>query len=300
MVASTNESITVYMSSIFLPTKKPARHIISPWKVGGHDSGSSAAATYAKHKADIAVKSQMQSASEVEKKVADLQERGMEEVASTGVSTADELESEVEDKDLEFSSFVPSSSAALPSASTRKAPKGPKLSVGGPKETDPKRRRMDCWDALGRMVPPAPGAASSAAAPAVVGKPEATASKDKIDKVANLFEVKKSSFIDDALWEGKIRQRAFEQLSRQLEEGANKVIADPQGEDLAREMLDFPESALKKFQVFQKLKKNPQSAVNTLEDAELKVMENISPALLSRIFIHIGVALLKNFEEGFG
>jgi hypothetical protein len=159
---------------------------------------------------------------------------------------------------------------------------------------------MDCWDALGRMVPPAPGAASSAAAPAVVGKPEATASKDKIDKVANLFEVKKSSFIDDALWEGKIRQRAFEQLSRQLEEGANKVIADPQGEDLAREMLDFPESALKKFQVFQKLKKNPQSAVNTLEDAELKVMENISPALLSRIFIHIGVALLKNFEEGFG
>jgi hypothetical protein len=242
----------------------------------------------------------MQSASEVEKKVADLQERGMEEVASTGVSTADELESEVEDKDLEFSSFVPSSSAALPSASTRKAPKGPKLSVGGPKETDPKRRRMDCWDALGRMVPPAPGAASSAAAPAVVGKPEATASKDKIDKVANLFEVKKSSFSDDALWEGKIRQRAFEQLSRQLEEGANKVIADPQGEDLAREMLDFPESALKKFQVFQKLKKNPQSAVNTLEDAELKVMENISPALLSRIFIHIGVALLKNFEEGFG
>ena len=190
----------------------------------------SAAATYAKHKADIdAVKSQMQSASEVEKKVADLQERGMEEVASTGVSTADELESEVEDKDLEFSSFVPSSSAALPSASTRKAPKGPKQSVGGPKETDPKRRRLDCWDALGRMVPPAPGAASSAAAPAVVGKPEATASKDKIDKVANLLEAKQSSFSDDALWEGKIRQRAFEQLSRQLEEGANKVIADPQG-----------------------------------------------------------------------
>ena len=157
---------------------------------------------------------------------------------------------------------------------------------------------MDCWDALGRMVPPAPGATSSAAAPAVVGKPEATASKDKIDKVANLFEVKKSSFSDDVLWEGKIRQRAFEQLSRQLEEG--EVIADPHGEELAREMLDFPESASQKFQVFQKLKKNPQSAVNTLEDAELKVMENISPALLSRIFIHIGVGLLKNFEEGFG
>ena len=255
-----------------------------------HESGRAAAETYAKKRADIIeINRACMIESDVKARVAQHREVTMKGSDADSKSVVSSMEEDSEDDmDMSFASYLPASSSA---AAPKKASKVKSQASGATPAVEFKRRRT--------LDPPIPGP-SPFAAPCGMTGPEAEpddaqAESDKVKKAKALLDNKKIAFSDDAIWEGKSRPRAFTAMAKALEDGANKIIGE--NEDLARVMLEFPETATVKADIFQKIKKDTKSNVQSFDPQEECVLRQLSPPLLSKIFVSIGAALLKDFEE---
>ena len=210
-----------------------------------------------------------------------------EDSKSAAASTAaEEVESDHDDTDLQFSSFLP----AEPVGNGKNTQGHGKLSNQTPGQSEAKKRR----------VSEAPSAAlrpqEAAAAGIPASSPATSAYKsEKVKKATALFTSKQEAFSDNLLWEGKVRARNFAAMVKAMEDGADKIIGED--EKLAKEMLEFPESAQVKFDLFTKLKKDPKTAINSLSDLELKTLGKVGAPLLSRMFVHIASCLIKEAED---
>ena len=255
-----------------------------------HESGAAAAAAFAKHKSDIeGIAAHTQTIAEVQKKVKDFQEKSMgDEAASIGGTTADDC-SEGED-DMQFSSYAPT-------AITKNRNNRRKLNEATTESE--KRRRFSVFSL---------GAGGGSNGNTDTEEPELSGSgevgggdvvSDKVAKVLLAWDQKQEAFSDAALWEGKIKQRAFTSLSKALEDGANKIIGEESErcQIAAKNMLDFTDKVKAKFDLCQKLKKNVRSSVADLSDADQALLTTLQPQLINKIIVYCCSQLLKDVED---
>ncbi len=236
------------------------------------------------------------------KKIADYQAREKEEVSSVGVSTATEEDELEHDDDMEFSSYVvpngPSSSKKAPPSRVRD-------------DQFPKRRRTTHLPSAGLSEMPLPELGPInpfkddflGADPTPFPEPPKRTSKaeDKSAKVIKMYNDKKAAFSDEILFEGKLKSRAFPALQKSVEQGANQIVGGAEYADLAKEMLEFPDTVTAKWNLFQKLAKQKLTDVlTTLEETELDLMATLRSSLVSKVILAVAGGLLKDIEDMLG
>ena len=277
-----------------------------PSQVSKHDSGSAAAKSHAKQVQDIhSIRKQAMSKADVAKRLAAAKE---DDQKSLAVSTGSEGDTELDEFDLGFSSFAPPCGAATGQSgpAPKRAPKLTRDNVAAASLDNQSKRR--------RTAEPAGSAPAAAAAEGRFAKraslpmvppfsdvsdaPASAGENAKVTKSRTTFVTKKAGFSDELLWEGKMRARAFPSLSKGCEDLASKIIAEPcGGAELAQEILDFPDAAQLKFDIFVQMKKDSAFSLGELSDDQLKMLQNLHPSLLSKIIMHVGGLFLKDIEE---
>lgn len=215
-----------------------------------------------------------------------------------------------EDEDMGFHTFLPSM-LSLASAKTRAkrpmpVPPMPQASAGG----EGKLRKVSKPGSAPSSLPSTP--ASSALGirtPEPLepepqepeAKPRDKKSMEKLKKAREFIDAKKKAFSDENLWEGKMKSRAFQSLSTQMEQNAHKIRGidtdEPEVDFLVELMLDFSEKVNAKYELFQKMKKDPANILGNMESEDLDVFCSLSPALFAKIVIWLGNSLLKNAED---
>lgn len=124
---------------------------------------------------------------------------------------------------------------------------------------------------------------------------------EKIQKVLATWESKQASFDEQILWDGKLKSRVFNGLSKALEDGANKIIGEESEylQGIAKDMLDFTEKAKSKFDLFQKIRKNVRESVVNLTEDDQRILMSLrnGKSLIPKIMMHCCSTLLKEIEE---
>ena len=162
-------------------------------------------------------------------------------------------------------------------------------------ESDQKRRRLSA------MTFPVAGTGVSADRLSTTEEVEPVEMCEGVQKVLATWESKQAAFDEQILWEGKIKARSFNGLSKALEDAANKIIGDDSEylQGIAKDMLDFTEKARAKFDLFAKLKKQVRQNVEALSDEELKILKTLrnGRSLIPKIMMHCCSSLLKEIED---
>lgn len=120
-------------------------------------------------------------------------------------------------------------------------------------------------------------------------------SGDASAKVEKLFEEKKESFSDSALWQGVVKRRAVQIVSKQLDEAAQKLVGVSEFAGLVEKIVNFSDSLLEKFDFFANLKKDTYFCT-ALPDDRAELLATFSPHLVAQILVHVTNAFLKDVE----
>lgn len=260
-------------------------------QVTSHDSGSAAAASHAKFKSDIsAIANLAQSKVEVDKKMAEFHKKKDDESASSVPSCPEEDTSD-QDDDMEFSSFMPVGGGGLLSRKSRPSAA----------ETA-KRRRVEeiaRVSSIGEFQLPLPEEVEEDAPPDIKDVKAGKGNKqaEKIAKVVAMFEKKRAEFDDATLLQGKLRARVFTQLSKQLEDGARKIVAEPEYTEMSKQMLEFAEQAKAKWEMMQKLTKVDAKNATIVTDAELELIAQLRSSVVAKLILACATTLLKDIED---
>ena len=261
-----------------------------------HDSGSAAAASHAKFKSDINTISNLaQSKVEVDKKIADFRKKDDDTACS--VPSGPEEDISDQDDDMQFSSFMP----VVAGGYSKKQPRATEA---------PKRRRtLSPVDSLGPgglaevSLPSDVGLDALIGAPTPVnmadvkGQPKGNKQAEKNAKVVTMFEKKQSDFDDSNLLQGKLRARSFTQLAKQLEEGARKIMAEPEYTDVSKKMLEFADQAKAKWELMQKLTKADVKSATIVTADELNLACTLRSSIVAKLILASASTLLKEIED---
>lgn len=293
-------------------------------QVEHHETGASAASAFAAQRADIeGMRSQMNQAQEVQRKVDQLHRRNLGDDGSMfGSHDIDPSAGDMEedDEDMSFTTFrtalanelvstQPGASGTQESGGKRRKRDVPNLTTSESNNSGSDSRK-GVGHGLLAGVPSSNGSdkkeadsASNPRLPKTKGKGDATkgtpapAPKDKIKKAQETLTTKKAAFSDHTLWEGKLKSRALQALTNAMEQQANKLIGEEGADQLTRELLDFPEVVTAKYELFQKVRKNTVSAIKDLLPHELTTLAGLEPSLIAKIIVWVASDLLKNAED---
>lgn len=268
-----------------------------------HERGSSAAQASAAERAGLqSLAGSIQSSETVGEKVAEHRRKiDLAEALSAGdlMATAQRDahmpnggEDEEADLDMMFATFgVGSSAAPAPAAKSAPLPKQP------PPDRSPVVRQTRQRKNTGSDLAPMPAATLSTATPPGPVGGAAGGDLVVIQRAQRIFEEKRASFSDQAIWEGKVKKRPAEQCASLLEKHASNLIAFPEYSEMVDEMSKLSSTVVRKHALFAELKKDPVPFILELKDEDQQLLRTVSPSLVATILVHTTTHILKDLED---
>ena len=120
-------------------------------------------------------------------------------------------------------------------------------------------------------------------------------SGDASSKVEKLFEEKKEAFSDAVLWQGGVKRRSVQIVTKQLDDAAQKLVGVAEFAGLVEKITTFSDSLLEKFDFFANLKKDSYFCT-ALPDDRVDLLTSFSPHLVAQILVHVTNVFLKDIE----
>ena len=115
-------------------------------------------------------------------------------------------------------------------------------------------------------------------------------------KTQKLFEDKKQMYGDAALWNGGLKRRGLQTAIKQLDEGAQKLVGDPEWDSLVSDIQAFNESVLEKYDLFANIKKDLYFCT-ALPDDQADLLTHFSPHLVAQVLVHTTNQWLKDIDH---
>ena len=275
-------------------------------QVQSHESGSSAARAYAAEATQLSnLASRARTSADVEQAV----QKQRDKVAFADVASAagdlcsdvkiDQGEDEVPDVDMAFSDMIPSAAAPPqpPQPESKNNRKGHTKPQPAPAPIPPRSPvRTSKPKPAPQKLPNASQELPNADADASVPLKSAL-NKSVVTKAEKVWSTKGALVQDASLWEGKLKKRQVEDAARQLEENASKLLGDTATEELMNNMLTASEMALKKWELFGELRKNPDQMVLKMPEDTDELWRSIPSSLAASIMAMVATHVLKDLDQ---
>ena len=131
--------------------------------------------------------------------------------------------------------------------------------------------------------------------------PKKATGKDKVNtqKLQQLLSEKAVQFADSAMWDSKLKARAFDTAMKQMDALAEKVCSldSPAAQQLVDQVCAFMETTRKKFNAFSLIRKWNDFLADGIDGATMAILKSVEPPVLAQIFMWISKEVIKNLEQ---